>query len=69
MDDDLHELITEALHGMRVEAPIGALNGRDTVKIADELCDLLTDLAGQGRLLKAIANQSRRHVIGEGETA
>jgi hypothetical protein len=31
------ERITEAIHGLRVEAPIGALNGRDTRKIADAL--------------------------------
>jgi hypothetical protein len=35
--DDIQERITEALHGLRVEAPIGSLNGRDTRKIADVL--------------------------------
>lgn len=59
--DNLHDLITEALHGMWVEAPIGSLNARDTEAIADELCDLIIDLAGQGRLMAAIAAIGRTH--------
>jgi hypothetical protein len=38
---DIRERITEALHGLRVEAPIGSLNGRDTRKIADVLINEL----------------------------
>lgn len=34
---DIEERIAEALHGLRVEAPVGALNGRDARKIAATL--------------------------------
>ena len=34
---DIIETITEAIHGLRVMAPVGALNGSDTRDIADHV--------------------------------
>lgn len=33
-DEDIMDTITEAIHGLRVMAPVGALNGGDTRDIA-----------------------------------